>query len=386
MKKQEKSEQTVVVGMSGGVDSSLAALLLKEEGYRVVGLFMRNWEETDEDGQCSAEDDYADVVEVCEQIDIPYYTVDFVKEYRANVFSEFIADIEKGLTPNPDILCNSEIKFKVFYEEALRLGADFVATGHYCRVGENNGQFQLLKGIDPNKDQSYFLHAINGEVLNRVLFPVGELEKTKVRELAQKHNLFTKNKKDSTGICFIGERHFQKFLSQYIAIKPGKFKTLDGKIVGKHQGIAFYTIGQRKGLGIGGVKEDCGEGPWFVLDKDIQSNELIVGRGEMHPALYRDELWTTDLSFIQKDQLEDIKFPFKCKAKIRYRQSDQDCVIEGMDEKGLRVSFPVPQRAITLGQYIVFYLGDICLGGGVISSMGQNYWELGKSLPISLVV
>jgi tRNA-specific 2-thiouridylase len=341
--------------MSGGVDSSVSAYLLKEAGYKVIGLFMKNWEETDDKGQCKASREYEDVIKVCEQIDIPHYTVNFVEEYQTHVFSQFLADIQAGLTPNPDILCNREIKFKVFLQKTKELGADYLATGHYCRT---DGQGHLLKGLDPDKDQSYFLHAVGPGSLQSVLFPIGHLRKPEVRQLARKMGLATSEKKDSTGICFIGKRDFKSFLSQYIGYKTGNFETLSGTIVGTHDGAAYYTIGQRKGIGLGGEGE-----PWYVIGKDIARNVVLVERGEDHPALSHPQLEAKELTWIAE---APPSFPYRCKAKIRYRQSDQDCVIQKINYDKATVIFDTPQRAITPGQSIVFYQDDLCLGGGII--------------------
>lgn len=366
------SQQTVVVGMSGGVDSSVSALLLKLQGYRVIGLFMKNWEEQDENGVCTSATDYEDVRRVCEHIDIPYYTVNFVKEYRAQVFAQFIEDLKRGLTPNPDILCNREIKFKVFLEKALELGADYLATGHYCQNQSIGGRNCLVKGSDLQKDQTYFLYTLNHSILDKVLFPVGGLEKGEVRNLARLHQLSTSEKKDSTGICFIGERHFRTFLSQYLSIQPGNFETLQGKVVGKHQGAAYYTLGQRKGLAIGGAGE-----AWFVVGKDIQRNVVFVEQGADHPALYCDELMATQLSWVSG---EPPVLPYACQSKIRYRQADQPCIIQKIEEGQAWVTFPQPQRAVTPGQSIVFYDGPLCLGGGIIQQAGPSYFSLKKSV------
>ncbi len=371
--KKENETKTVVVGMSGGVDSSVCALLLKNAGFKVIGLFMKNWEEFDEFGVCQASKEYADVVSVCEKLDIPYYSVDFIEEYKKNVFDHFLREYELGYTPNPDILCNREIKFKVFFEKARQMGADFLATGHYCQKELIQGNWQLKKGRDDNKDQSYFLYTIKSEILEHVLFPIGHLEKKEVRKLASEFDLKTKDKKDSTGICFIGERNFKKFLSQYIHFKAGDFETLKGEKVGKHTGSAYYTIGQRKGLGLGGAGE-----PWFVVDKDIEKNIVYVERGEFHPALYADSLIANELSFVSPNF--QISLPFKCKAKIRYRQKDQECTIVKLGPDFLEVEFDKPQRAITLRQSIVFYTDDICLGGGMIKSIGESYYKQNKEL------
>jgi len=368
---KSKAETTVIVGMSGGVDSSVCAALLKEEGYKVIGLFMKNWEEFDEHGVCQSSKEYADVIKVCEALDIPYYSVDFIKEYHDQVFSQFVEEYKLGFTPNPDILCNREIKFKVFYEKAMELGADFLATGHYCQIHYNT--LELCKGNDPLKDQSYFLYAINREVLSKVLFPIGHLPKTEVRAIAERFNLATKEKKDSTGICFIGERNFKNFLSNYVAFEDGNFETLEGKVVGRHTGATYYTIGQRKGLGLGGQGE-----PWFVVSKDMSRNVVIVERGEYHPHLYADTLTATDLTFIAGEFNKPL--PYLCKAKIRYRQKDQECLITKIEGDTIHVHFKEPQRAITPRQSVVFYDGDICLGGGMIQSSGPSYYDQNKPL------
>lgn len=371
-------ETTVVVGMSGGVDSSVTAALLKEQGYRVIGIFMKNWEELDENGVCRSAQDYEDVVKVCEKLDIPYYAIEFVKEYREGVFNHFVREYEQGYTPNPDILCNREIKFKVFLEKALALGADFLATGHYCQKFFLGGEYRLVKGLDPQKDQSYFLYTMTKEKLKDILFPIGHLEKSAVRTLARKWNLSTKDKKDSTGICFIGERNFKNFLSHYVPMSPGDFETLDGKKVGQHTGACYYTIGQRKGLGLGGPGE-----PWFVVGKNIERNVIIVERGERHPALYADELWCEELSWVDGELNENL--PYNCFAKIRYRQADQRCSIVEQRNGKMRVTFPEPQKAVTPRQSIVFYQDlegqRVCLGGGMIIDRGKSYYEMKKNLP-----
>jgi tRNA-specific 2-thiouridylase len=373
-----KSETTVIVGMSGGVDSSVCAALLKEEGYNVVGLFMKNWEEFDEHGVCESSKEYADVVRVCEKLDIPYYSVDFIEEYKTQVFDHFIEEYKLGYTPNPDVLCNREIKFKVFFEKALELGADFLATGHYCQTEQDaNGKYVLIKGADPLKDQSYFLYTIKSEVLAKVLFPIGHLPKTEVRKIAEKYDLATKYKKDSTGICFIGERNFKNFLSNYITFEDGNFETLDGSVVGRHTGATYYTIGQRKGLGLGGQGD-----AWFVVGKDIKRNVVIVERGETHPAMYADSLIATDLSFTKGEFNKNL--PFRCKAKIRYRQQDQECTITNIIDRKIYVEFDVPQRAITPRQSIVFYDGDECFGGAMIEISGLTYYEQNKDLSPSI--
>lgn len=359
---------TVVVGMSGGVDSSVAALLLKEQGYKVIGMFMKNWEEKDENGVCTSSHDFEDVAAVCHKLDIPYYSVNFVEEYRQNVFSHFLEEYKKGYTPNPDILCNKEIKFKVLLEKALELGGDYLATGHYCQTDHQH----LLKGADPGKDQSYFLYTIKEEILRKVLFPIGHLQKKQVREIAMTHGIPVHDKPDSTGICFIGERSFKPFLNQYIKSNPGNFETPEGVVVGRHDGIPFYTIGQRKGMGIGGPGE-----PWFVVGKDISRNVVIVAQGTRHPSLFCDELFAVEATWVS----EPPQTPFFGHAKVRYRQPDQLCEITKIEGDKVWVRFPVPQRAVTPRQSIVFYDGNRCLGGAMIQTPGPSYYERGISLP-----
>lgn len=363
---QKNSEITVVVGMSGGVDSSVTALITKLQGYRVLGLFMKNWDETNPDGSCTADADYQDVIKVCEKLDIPYYSVNFVKEYWDGVFSEFLEDYKKGFTPNPDILCNREIKFKVFYQKAKLLGADFLATGHYCQVKDG----QLLKAVDQNKDQTYFLYAVERGVFKDVLFPIGHLPKPKVRELAEKFDLATKAKKDSTGICFIGERNFKEFLSQYIQSVKGNFVDINGKVLGQHDGVCFYTLGQRKGMGIGGPGA-----AWFVVAKNFDRNEVVLAQGDDHPALYADGLTAVELNW-----LSDVPETFKCSAKVRYRQTEQPCTVT-REGNTVKVIFDRPQRAMTPRQSVVFYIGEKCVGGGIISEIAPTYHELGLPLP-----
>jgi tRNA-specific 2-thiouridylase len=348
-----QKKKKVVIGMSGGVDSSVSALLLKQQGYEVIGLFMRNWE--DKDGTCTASQDYDDVVRVCNAIDIPYYTINFAQEYMDTVFSHFIRELKLGYTPNPDILCNREIKFKVFFQKAMELGADYLATGHYAQTQDG----QLLRSVDQDKDQTYFLYTLKKETLEKVLFPIGHLNKTQVRQLAKEHGLSTAEKKDSTGICFIGERKFRDFISEYIPYQEGRFETLAGQSVGTHQGAAFFTIGQRKGLKIGGPGE-----AWFVVSKDINRNIVYVEQGDDHPALYGTVLTATEISWVSGVSPE---VPFRCTSKIRYRQVDQECLIEKIEDDKVFVSFPQPQRAITPRQAIVFYDGPLCLGGALIS-------------------
>ncbi len=349
------SRHTVVVGMSGGVDSSVSALLLKRQGYRVIGLFMKSWEETDERGVCKSSIEYEDVLRVSEQLQIPCYSVNLVEEYRERVFAEFLQDLKDGFTPNPDILCNREIKFNAFLKKAKELGADFLATGHYCRLDEEK---RLLKGFDPAKDQSYFLHAVKQEALKSVLFPVGHLPKTEVRKLAEEAGLATSQKKDSTGICFIGKRDFKPFVSGYLGYKEGFFRRLNGEIVGKHDGAAYYTIGQRKGMGLGGEGE-----AWFVVGKNIEKNEVYVERGADHPALFSTELLASRFTWVAE---EPPALPFRCAAKVRYRQEDKPCTLFFLEKGVGKVVFDKPQRAVTPGQSVVFYDGERCLGGARI--------------------
>ncbi len=351
----------IVVGMSGGVDSSLTAALLKEQGHEVIGLFMRNWKETDEMGCCTADEDFQDVKDVCNKIGIPYYSVDFSEEYYDRVFKHFVEEYKKGRTPNPDVLCNKEIKFDTFLKYALKTGADYVATGHYCNVEHRDGKSYLVRAQDDNKDQTYFLNQLTSDQLNKVLFPIGNIDKPTVRELAKKYNLSTAEKKDSTGICFIGERNFRKFLSEYIPMKPGKMMTVDGKVVGEHQGVFYYTIGQRRGLGIGG-KQDGNGARWFVLDKDVEKNILYVSQGEMD-ILFHNCLETDDFNFIPEKPLET---EFDCLVRIRHRQALQKakCIVKPAG--GVKLIFNEKQRAIAEGQYAVVYRDKYCLGGGVI--------------------
>jgi len=345
----------VVVGLSGGVDSSVAALLLKQQGYEVIGLFMRNWED---DAECPAKQDFLDVLAVAEVIGIEVEAVNFAKEYKERVFGYFLREYQAGRTPNPDVLCNSEIKFKAFLEHALSLGASKIATGHYARVAERNGEFSLLKAQDSAKDQSYFLYRLNQAQLSKTLFPLGELLKPEVREIARKAHLPTHAKKDSTGICFIGERDFRTFLSRYLPKQPGEMETPDGRCVGKHEGLMYYTLGQRQGLGIGGQGE-----PWFVAGKDMQRNVLVVVQGHEHPLLLKDMLVAQDLNWIS-GRAPEITPPYA--AKTRYRQQDAGCHITQLAHDQLALKFDTAQWAVTPGQSVVMYQGETCLGGGVI--------------------
>lgn len=356
------SSERVIIGLSGGVDSAVAALLLREQGYAVEGLFMKNWDEDDGTEYCTARADLADAEAVCRMLGIRLHTANFAAEYWDNVFEHFLAEYRAGRTPNPDVLCNREIKFKVFVDYAARLGADRIATGHYARCETGAGRTRLLKGRDPGKDQSYFLHAVPASQLARCLFPVGDLPKSEVRRIAREHAFPVAAKKDSTGICFIGERRFSDFLRRYLPAQPGPIRSMDGTLVGEHHGLMYYTIGQRQGLGIGGQR-DRPEAPWYVADKNLESNTLLVVQGSTHPALYHRGLICGQTHWIDE---EPPGGTHELQAKIRYRQPDQPCRIEGLGNGRCRVEFTVPQRAVTPGQYVVFYDGDCCLGGGVI--------------------
>ncbi|MBP1947633.1 tRNA 2-thiouridine(34) synthase MnmA [Virgibacillus litoralis] len=350
----------VVVGMSGGVDSSVAALLLKEQGYDVVGIFMKNWDDTDENGVCTATDDYDDVVRVCNQLDIPYFAVNFEKQYWDKVFTYFLDEYKAGRTPNPDVMCNKEIKFKAFLEHATSLGADYLATGHYAQVRNTDGEYEMLRGVDDNKDQTYFLNQLTEDVLAKVMFPLGHMNKKEVREIAMEHDLVTATKKDSTGICFIGERNFKEFLSEYLPAQPGLMKTLTGVEKGKHDGLMYYTIGQRQGLGIGGSGD-----PWFVVGKNLEKNVLYVEQGFDNEKLYSDGLIASDVNWIKNLRENSIT----CTAKFRYRQKDSAVTVHKLDDNQVHVEFHEKQRAITPGQAVVFYDGEVCLGGGTIDEV-----------------
>ena len=352
-----KSIKKIIVGMSGGVDSSVAAYLLKQAGHHVEGVFMKNWEDNDTDSYCPSAEDMADAQKVCDKLGIELRMVNFASEYWKNVFSYFLQEYRAGRTPNPDVLCNREIKFKAFLEFAKQSGADYIATGHYVRKNTEN---RLLKGSDPAKDQSYFLYALNHQQIADSLFPVGELSKPEVRAIAEKIGLANHAKKDSTGICFIGERKFKAFLSNYLPAKPGNIETIEGEVISRHDGLMFYTIGQRQGLQIGGMKNKS-ELPWYVAEKDLRRNTLIVVQGE-HPALFKSSLICSQLTWINESP--DISKTLA--AKTRYRQTDQPCQLKALNDGQLMVTFIDPQRAVTPGQSIVFYQDDICLGGGII--------------------
>ncbi|WP_223069266.1 tRNA 2-thiouridine(34) synthase MnmA [Paenibacillus caui] len=359
----QTSKPRVIVGMSGGVDSSVTALLLKQQGYDTIGIFMKNWDDTDELGFCTAEQDAEDVRRVCEQIGIPYYTVNFEKEYYDKVFSYFLEEYKQGRTPNPDVMCNREIKFGEFLNKALDLGADYVATGHYARVIEQDGVFKLLRGVDGNKDQTYFLNALNQEQLSKAMFPIGHLPKPEVRRVAEEAGLYTAKKKDSTGVCFIGERNFREFLSHYLPAKSGDMVDIEtGEVKGRHDGLMYYTLGQRQGLGIGG----SGNGqPWFVAEKDLEHNILYVVQGDKHPSLYSTGLTASGVNWISGKRPE-AGATLHCTAKFRYRQPDQGVTLTFGEDGGVHVEFDQQQKAITPGQAVVFYDGEECLGGGII--------------------
>ena len=364
------SKQRVVVGLSGGVDSAVSAWLLKQQGYEVIGIFMKNWEDDDDSEYCSSNIDFVDAAAVADVIGIEIEHVNFAADYKDRVFAEFLREYQGGRTPNPDILCNAEIKFKAFLDHAMRLGAEKIATGHYARVREREGAFELLKGLDPGKDQSYFLHRLNQAQLSKTLFPVGELHKSEVRRIAADIGLPNARKKDSTGICFIGERPFREFLNRYIAQAPGPIKDERGRVLGRHVGLSFYTLGQRQGLGIGGVKEKGAQrgggehAPWFVARKDLANNTLYVVQGHDHPWLLSHEVSVDDLSWVAGQP----PAPGTLAAKTRYRQTDAPCDLHYPAPQTLALHFPDAQWAVTPGQSAVLYQGDVCLGGGVIAA------------------
>jgi tRNA-specific 2-thiouridylase len=356
----KNSNKHVVLGLSGGVDSAVAAMLLLEQGYQVSALFMKNWEEDDDSEYCAAAEDLAVCESVCKLLDIKLHTVNFSSEYWDRVFEYFLKEYKAGRTPNPDVLCNKEIKFKAFLEHALKMGADYIATGHYAGVRNKNGQFELIKAKDENKDQTYFLHALGQYELSRSIFPLADILKEDVRKKAASANLPNYDRKDSTGICFIGERRFKDFLSQYIPAQPGEIRTLDGKTKGKHDGLMFHTIGQRQGLNLGGPG-----GPWYVASKDVEKNILYVIEGEAHPALFSTGLIARELHWINPGQAAIKSGKLNCTARIRHRQTVQSCTVE-ISENTANVVLTEPQRAVSPGQYIVFYDNEVCLGGGII--------------------
>ncbi|MFZ7165057.1 tRNA 2-thiouridine(34) synthase MnmA [Avibacterium avium] len=359
----ENSKIKVICGMSGGVDSSVSAFILQQQGYQVEGLFMKNWEEDDDTDYCTAAADLADAQAVCDKLGIKLHKINFAAEYWDNVFEHFLAEYKAGRTPNPDILCNKEIKFKAFLEYAAEdLGADYIATGHYVRRRDHNGKAQLLRGLDPNKDQSYFLYTLSESQVAQSLFPVGDIEKPVVRAIAEDLGLVTAKKKDSTGICFIGERKFKDFLARFLPAQPGDIKTTEGEVIGCHQGLMYHTLGQRKGLGIGGVKGKA-ENAWYVVEKDLTNNVLVVAQGLDNSALLSSGLIAQQLHWVDR---QPIREPLRCTVKTRYRQTDIPCQIIPLNDDSIEVCFDEPQIAVTPGQSAVFYQGEICLGGGII--------------------
>lgn len=370
----DNSKIRVVVGMSGGVDSSVSALLLKQAGYDVVGVFMKNWDDTDDSGVCTATEDYEDVKKVADKIGIPYYSINFEKEYWERVFKYFLEEYKKGRTPNPDIMCNTEIKFKAFLDFALQLDADYIAMGHYAKtVVDSKGITHMMRPKDGNKDQTYFLSQLRQDQIKHVIFPLADLTKPQVREIAKKAGLVNAKKKDSTGICFIGERNFKKFLSEFLPAQSGEMVTPDGTVVGQHAGLMYYTIGQRQGLGLGSTKESTA--PWFVVGKDLNKNQLIVEQGYDSPLLYATKLTASDMSFYARDTSHD--FEIHCSAKFRYRQADVAVTVKyHADTKTADVYFDEPARAVTPGQALVLYDGEECLGGGNIDAAYQNAKQL----------
>ena len=359
----QNATKKVICGMSGGVDSSVSAFILQQQGYQVEGLFMKNWEEDDDTDYCTAAADLADAQAVCDKLGIKLHKINFAAEYWDNVFEHFLSEYKAGRTPNPDILCNKEIKFKAFLEYAAEdLGANYIATGHYVRRRGTDDNAQLLRGLDANKDQSYFLYTLSSKQVGQSLFPVGDIEKPIVRAIAEELGLITAKKKDSTGICFIGERKFKDFLARYLPAQPGNIRTVEGDIIGRHDGLMYHTLGQRKGLGIGGVK-GAGEEAWYVVEKDLVNNELIVAQGHDHSALLSTGLIAQQLHWVDR---QPIREPLRCTVKTRYRQTDVPCTIEPIDDESIKVIFDEPQIAVTPGQSAVFYLNEVCLGGGII--------------------
>ena len=359
----QNATKKVICGMSGGVDSSVSAFILQQQGYQVEGLFMKNWEEDDYTHYCTAAADLADAQAVCDKLGIKLHKINFAAEYWDNVFEHFLNEYKAGRTPNPDILCNKEIKFKAFLEYAAEdLGANYIATGHYVRRRGTDDNAQLLRGLDANKDQSYFLYTLSSKQVGQSLFPVGDIEKPIVRAIAEDLGLVTAKKKDSTGICFIGERKFKDFLARYLPAQPGNIRTVDGDIIGRHDGLMYHTLGQRKGLGIGGVK-GASEDAWYVVEKDLVNNELIVAQGHDHSALLSTGLIAQQLHWVDR---QPIREPLRCTVKTRYRQTDVPCIIKPIDDESIKVIFDEPQIAVTPGQSAVFYLNEVCLGGGII--------------------
>ena len=359
----QNATKKVICGMSGGVDSSVSAFILQQQGYQVEGLFMKNWEEDDDTDYCTAAADLADAQAVCDKLGIKLHKINFAAEYWDNVFEHFLNEYKAGRTPNPDILCNKEIKFKAFLEYAAEdLGANYIATGHYVRRRGADDNAQLLRGLDANKDQSYFLYTLSSKQVGQSLFPVGDIEKPIVRAIAEDLGLITAKKKDSTGICFIGERKFKDFLARYLPAQPGNIRTVEGDIIGRHDGLMYHTLGQRKGLGIGGVK-GASEEAWYVVEKDLVNNELIVAQGHDHSALLSTGLIAQQLHWVDR---QPIREPLRCTVKTRYRQTDVPCTIEPIDDESIKVIFDEPQIAVTPGQSAVFYLDEVCLGGGII--------------------
>ena len=359
----ENATKKVICGMSGGVDSSVSAFILQQQGYQVEGLFMKNWEEDDDTDYCTAAADLADAQAVCDKLGIKLHKINFAAEYWDNVFEHFLNEYKAGRTPNPDILCNKEIKFKAFLEYAAEdLGANYIATGHYVRRRGTDDNAQLLRGLDVNKDQSYFLYTLSSKQVGQSLFPVGDIEKPIVRAIAEDLGLVTAKKKDSTGICFIGERKFKDFLARYLPAQPGNIRTVEGDIIGRHDGLMYHTLGQRKGLGIGGVK-GASEEAWYVVEKDLVNNELIVAQGHDHSALLSTGLIAQQLHWVDR---QPIREPLRCTVKTRYRQTDVPCTIEPINDESIKVIFDEPQIAVTPGQSAVFYLDEVCFGGGII--------------------